>query len=342
MTTSSFYPEGEALPLPSFQSYEAIKKARDEETKMYAEDSWQLNEAHDRWVLETTALAVNQVQNERGRAPAHFAFFLMGSAGRKEQGLFSDQDHGIVFEGGEEEAGQEYFLALGAEIREGMAVVGYPRCEGKVMASHPRWCHSRDGWKHQIEQWVETDTWESLRHLLTFIDARPLFGKAELLEAVKQYVFHLVKEQPKLLKRLSQNISYLHQGVNAFGQLLPDEKGPYAGSIHLKDVGFFPYVHAMRLLAIREGVLETPTLERMQKTADVYPFAVEKAYHFKNLLRLRAAFSTQQHTYEDVHYIPVDALSKEQRQELKAAVKEGKSLFQHTKKLAESGENKWL
>ncbi|SFP89320.1 DUF294 nucleotidyltransferase-like domain-containing protein [Salibacterium halotolerans] len=342
MTSSSLYPEGEALPLPSFQSYDAIKRARDEETKTYAEDSWKLNEAHDRWVLETTALAVKQVENERGRAPAHFAFFLMGSAGRKEQGVFSDQDHGIVFEGGEEEDGRDYFLALGAEIREGMAAVGYPRCEGKVMASHPRWCHSREGWKQQIEEWVETDTWSTFRHLLTFIDARPLFGRAGLLTDVKNHVFRLVEEQPKLLRRLSQNISYLHQGVNAFGQLLPDEKGPYAGSIHLKDVGFFPYVHAMRLLAIKEGILKTPTLERMRRTAEIYPFAADKERHFNNLLKLRSAFAAQQHTYEDVHYIPVDALNREQKQELKAAVKEGKSLFQHTKKLAESGENKWL
>ncbi|MGY4688256.1 DUF294 nucleotidyltransferase-like domain-containing protein [Salibacterium sp. K-3] len=341
MRSSSFYLEEEALPLPSFQSYEEIKKARDEETKRYAHDSWQLNEAHDRWVLETTALAVDRVQNERGIPPAHFVFFVMGSAGRKEQGIFSDQDHGIVFEDGREAASQDYFLALGAELREGMAVVGYPRCEGKVMASQPRWCRSREAWKTQIEQWVEADKWETLRHLLTFIDARPLVGKTELLEDVKQHVFHLVAEQPKLLTRLSQNISYLRQGVNAFGQLLPDEKGPYAGSIHIKDIGFFPYVHAMRLLSIKEGILETPTLERMQKTADAYPFAADREKHFKNLLEIRSAFADKQQSYEDVHYIPIDALTKDQKQKLKAAVKEGKTLFQHTKKLAESGENEW-
>ncbi|MFZ4454061.1 DUF294 nucleotidyltransferase-like domain-containing protein [Salibacterium aidingense] len=337
MVSSSFHQEEDYLPPPSFQSYEEIKRARDKETREIAKHSWQLNEAHDKWVLETTALAVKHVKSERGTAPAHFVFFLMGSAGRKEQGVFSDQDHGIVFEG-KDDIYQEYFLALGAEIREGMAIVGYPRCEGKVMASHPRWCHGKENWKAQIDQWVKEDKWAALRHLLTFIDARPLIGKGKLLKEVKDYVFYLVEEEPYLLTRLSQNISYLHQGVNAFGKLLPDEKGPYAGSLHIKDVGFFPFVHAMRLLAIKEGVHETSTLDRIQKIAEIYPFAEGKENSFKELLKLRADFAEKQNSYNDVHYIPIDELTKTQKQRLKSALKEGKHLFQQTKKLVESGE----
>ncbi|WP_125563590.1 DUF294 nucleotidyltransferase-like domain-containing protein, partial [Salibacterium salarium] len=280
---------------------------------------------------------VKHVQSERGTAPAHFVFFLMGSAGRQEQGIYSDQDHGIVFDG-DDTTHQEYFLTLGAEIREGMAVVGYPRCEGKVMASHPRWCHGKTDWKHQIDQWVQEDTWGTLRHLLTFIDARALAGQEELLVDVKNYVFSHIEKNSDLLKRLSENISYLHQGVNAFGQLLPDEKGAFAGSIHIKDVGFFPYVHAMRLLAIKEGLHDSSTLRRIQKTADKYAFVENKEEHFQHLLQLRSDFSKKQQTYEDVHYIPVHELTKRQKQMLKSAVKEGKTLFQRTKKLIESGE----
>ncbi|RSL30656.1 hypothetical protein D7Z54_25190 [Salibacterium salarium] len=262
---------------------------------------------------------------------------MMGSAGRQEQGIFSDQDHGIVFEGDDADY-QEYFLTLGAEIREGMAIVGYPRCEGKVMASHSRWCHGKSGWEDQIDGWIHEDTWETLRHLLTFIDARALVGKRELLADVKNYVFSHIESNANLLKRLSENISYIHQGINAFGQLLPDEKGPYAGSIHMKDVGFFPYVHASRLLAIKEGLHDTSTIRRIRHVADKYAFVKNKAEHFQYLLELRTDFSNKQQTYEDVHYIPVAQLTKKQKQRLKSAIKEGKTLFQQTKKLVESGE----
>ncbi|RSL29328.1 hypothetical protein D7Z54_31740, partial [Salibacterium salarium] len=71
MEPSFFKKKGDNLPLPSFHSYEEIREARVQETKQAANDSWQLNEAHDRWVLETTALAVKHVQSERGTAPAH-------------------------------------------------------------------------------------------------------------------------------------------------------------------------------------------------------------------------------------------------------------------------------
>ncbi len=83
------------------------------------------------------------------------------------------------------------------------------------MASHPRWCHSVDGWKEQIDGWIETDTWETLRHLLTFVDARTLIGEAGFLEEIKSYVFQKAEENPALLKRMSENTSYLHKGVNA-------------------------------------------------------------------------------------------------------------------------------
>ncbi len=339
MKFSPSFEEGALLP-PSFDSYQAIKKARENETNQVAEDPEQLNEAHDRWVLETTALAVHRLESERGQVPAHFTFFVMGSSGRKEQALWSDQDHGIIFNG-KDESYQDYFLSLGEEIREGMAIVGYPRCEGKVMASHPRWCHGINEWRQQVDEWLEKDKWETFRHLLTFIDSRVLIGEEKLLADIKEHVFLKVSSDPRLLERLAENTSYLHQGTNAFGKLLPEEKGPYTGSLHIKDVGFFPYVHAMRLLAIKEGLHDTSTLQRMEKTVDKYSFVNGKIEYFKALLDLRASFWKYHQTYEDVHYVPVDRLTKDQKKTLKAAVKEGKHLFQQTRKLVESGEGLW-
>ncbi|MFB4163602.1 DUF294 nucleotidyltransferase-like domain-containing protein [Alteribacillus sp. JSM 102045] len=340
MTSSASYKEEEFLLPPSFDRYEDIKSAREKESVKVAGDPVRLNEAHDHWVLETLSLAVHRVKSERGPVPAHFAFFVMGSSGRKEQALWSDQDHGIVFDG-KDASFQDYFLFLGEELREGMAVVGYPRCEGKVMASHPRWCHGLNEWKKQVDVWIENDRWESYRHLLTFIDARMLAGKKQLLADIKEHIFFKVSESSRILERLAENTSYLHQGTNAFGKLLPEEKGPYAGSLHIKDVGFFPYVHAMRLLAIKEGIHTSSTLERMNKTAEKYPFVRGKIEYFHALLDLRASFWKSHQTYEDVHYVPVHQLTKEQKKTLKTAVKEGKHLFQQTKKSVESGEGIW-
>ncbi|RKD68120.1 CBS domain-containing protein [Sinobaca qinghaiensis] len=338
MTKSSVSPQEGKGPLsPSYESYEDIKQLKESQVNEIAEDPMKLNDAHDEWIKETIALAIQKVESERGPSPAHFAFFLMGSAGRKEQATFSDQDHGIVFDGSDEEH-QSYFLKVGEEIREGMAHVGYPRCEGKVMASHPRWCHSIDGWKEQIDGWIETDTWETLRHLLTFVDARTLVGETEFLEEIKNHVFQKAQENPSLLKRMSENTSYLHKGVNAFGRLLPEDKGAYTGSMHIKDVGFFPYVHAMRLLAIKESIQEAGTASRMDQTSEKYPFVQGKKDHFNHMLDLRASFSKKQKTYDDVHYVPIEELDKDEKQQLKKALKEGKNLFQQTKKHMESGD----
>ncbi|SDH90038.1 CBS domain-containing protein [Alteribacillus persepolensis] len=323
--------------LPSYQTYDEIRWNREREYKQAADNIKRLNDAHDRWMTETISLAVEKVEREQGRVPAPFTFVVMGSAGRREQAIWSDQDHGLIFMGSNMMY-KEYFLRLGEEIREGMAAVGYPRCEGKVMASHPRWCHSAGEWKEQIDDWIQKDEWATLRHLLTFIDARALLGERMLLNRVKSYVFQQIAGNPCLLGRLAENTSRLQQATNAFGKLLTEEKGPYTGFLHIKDVGLFPYIHAMRLLAMKEGIHETSTLERMKQTAAQYPFVHAKIQPFYTLLNLRASFWEHHRTYEDVHYIPVRTLSKDRKKRIKTALQQGKQLFQQTKKVIESGE----
>ncbi|MGZ9236120.1 MAG: DUF294 nucleotidyltransferase-like domain-containing protein, partial [Anaerolineales bacterium] len=87
--------------------------------------------------------------DDLGIPPAPFALIAMGSQGRQEQTLVTDQDNGIIFVPPEDtdpkEAG-EYFLRLGQQVCDGLNQAGYPFCRGGVMASNPRWCRSLADW----------------------------------------------------------------------------------------------------------------------------------------------------------------------------------------------------
>ncbi|SER36043.1 CBS domain-containing protein [Gracilibacillus ureilyticus] len=312
--------------------YEEIKLFR--ERYIHKQKDYQsLNTFHDRLTWQTINTAIQKVEEEQGKSPAPFAFFVMGSAGRCEQSVWTDQDHGIVYRGGSDE--KDYFLELGEEIAAGLEVIGYPRCEGKVMASEPMWTHSTDNWINQVEKWLEEATWQSLRHFSTFFDSRVVIGESSLLDEIKRSTFNFLDNNPEVYRRLIDNVSFLRKGIGIFGQLLPEQSGPMTGSIHLKTTTFFPYVNSLRLLALMDHHLRASTVDRFIYLKENYPFLIEYEDQFKRLLEFRYEHTRLARNYEEVHYVSLAKLSKSDKQELKQFMKSGAELFEKTKSLIE-------
>lgn len=214
------------------KSYREIRQWRDEHIQKVWDDSKKLNECHDMVMKATVQKAIGKIESEYGPAPAHFTFFLTGSGGRSEQLIWSDQDHGLIFAG--EEVAQPYFLQLGKEISSGLNIVGYKFCDGNVMASNPKWCHSVEEWKKQICDWLSMASFETLRYFTTFFDARALVGDPDAVNSLKDYAFQKLKEEPYLYVRLLDNISHVKKGIGVLGQLLPSLEGKNHAQLNLK------------------------------------------------------------------------------------------------------------
>ncbi|MDC3411948.1 DUF294 nucleotidyltransferase-like domain-containing protein [Terrihalobacillus insolitus] len=320
-------------------SYAEIRKWREQKITNVSTNHEALNTFHDELIKQSVKLAMKNVQSEWGDPPAPFAFFLMGSAGRFEQSVWSDQDHGIVFEGGD--TLKPYFLKLGEEIVDGLVQVGYELCDGKVMSSYPLWCQSVTKWKEQITTWLHQDRWDSLRHFSTFFDSRVLIGESSLLKEMKQESFYVLEENPRLFTRLAENVGFIKKGIGFFGQLLPEQHGEYSGGIHLKQTVFFPYVNSLRLLALHERIYVPSTLSRFKGLPDKYQNIKSYEKNFIELLDFRLHLKKDAHNYQEVHHIAKKALSKEERQELKWMMKKGYKLFSETKKIIENECSTW-
>ncbi|WLR46371.1 DUF294 nucleotidyltransferase-like domain-containing protein [Halobacillus litoralis] len=318
-----------------FKTYEEIRVWREEMIESVSKDHFQLNAFHDQLIHHTFHLAKAKVEREQGPPPAPFAFFLMGSAGRYEQSLWSDQDHGILFDGNEEH--QDYYLSLGEEIREGMAIVGYERCEGNVMASNPLWCQSVEMFTLQISKWLKEAEWQSLRHFLIFFDSRVLVGESELLLNVKETSFAVINEEPELLTRLMDNVNYVKKGVGVFGQLLPDYSGEKKGHFNLKQTVYFPYINALRILSLFQHVASSSTLSRFEELRSLYPSLSEYEKGFRQFLQQRLELKKNAENYQHVHVIKVEQLSKEEKQQLKKQVKRAQKLHQMAKTIIKEG-----
>ncbi|CAH2716211.1 hypothetical protein BACCIP111895_03395 [Neobacillus rhizosphaerae] len=303
--------------------------------KMVFRDHFKLNDLHDEIIKKVLEIAMIQVSTHYGSLPSPFSFFVMGSAGRQEQSVWSDQDHGIIYLNQGDEL-KSYFLALGKEISKGLYHAGYPYCDGGVMASNPYWCKSITEWQQQITKWMLESSWETIRYLLIFLDGRSVYGESEYVERLKNHIYQTANKEHLITKSLS-NTLYFKKGINMLGKLLVETHGQHSGSLNIKEVGLFPYVNAVRLLSIKERKQETSTLLRLEKLSETWFPADGKEFYqqqFLKLLNYRLWFGDQT-DYDSGHYLAINRLTKEQTKEVKDIIKNGTALFNNVRRLLE-------
>ncbi|MEK5208057.1 DUF294 nucleotidyltransferase-like domain-containing protein [Psychrobacillus sp. FSL H8-0510] len=318
------------------ETYESIREWKELNITNFLDDIVSLNDFHDRVMLKVLEVASKKM--EIGSAPCDFSWFITGSGGRLEQGLISDQDHGVIYEKSNA-VNDLYFQVFGAEISKGLYEVGYPYCEGKVMSSNPMWCKSFDNWCAQLQEWVKDESWETIRYLQIFYDARVLHGKGEFMHQLKSFIYEYQLQHPILLSRFSANVEHVKNVIGPVGQLLVERHGLYHGCVNLKYSGFLPYVNAIRLLSIKEGVMETSTLARMNKLIKMQKYRSLLKYsdrNFVDLLTYRLSLS-QVDSYSDTHYLHIEELNKTEQKGIKRIIKGGIKLHREVIAMTKKG-----
>ncbi|WP_066054993.1 DUF294 nucleotidyltransferase-like domain-containing protein [Robertmurraya korlensis] len=318
-------------------SYESIKLWKETHLAEHMSNSESLNKFHDEVMMKVFETASARMKSE---PPCSFVWFITGSGGRLEQGLISDQDHGIVFQQANQEA-SHYFSKLGNELSFGLQIVGYPLCEGKVMSSNPLWCQDAASWNKQVVSWMEESSWVSIRNLQIFYDARNLVGDIDLLYQLKEVIHEYCDSHPKFLGRLFENVKHVKKTIGPLGQIIVEEKGIHAGAIDLKYSAFIPYVNAVRLLAWKEGVFETSTIGRLRELNKLAKYEELSQYqeNFSQLLQFRLDHLSLTSSYDDSHYLYVKKLSKDNQKLIKKILKDGKKLQQYVQRMIEKGGN---
>ncbi|WP_226619955.1 DUF294 nucleotidyltransferase-like domain-containing protein [Cytobacillus firmus] len=322
----------------TFNSYQSLKTWKEEQILKYRSDISALNDFHDIIMKAVIRMALERTKKIERPSSWKFAWFTMGSSGRREQGFLSDQDHGLVFESGAAEA-EKYFLELGEEVSKGLQAVGYPFCEGNVMSSNPLWCKSLSEWKEQIHAWMQEESLQTIRNLHIFYDSRVLAGEEEYIAELKSFIHVNLQKSPHLLTRMVETSMHMKKSVGPFGQLLAEEKGSHQGELDLKYAAFIPYVNAVRILAVKEGILDTSTIARMNKIMNINGYGGLGKYrnNFAVLLKWRLQSYRQTDAYDDTHYIQLKTLSLSERNELKDILKDAKKLHQFVVRTIQKG-----
>ncbi|WP_438448608.1 DUF294 nucleotidyltransferase-like domain-containing protein [Gorillibacterium sp. sgz5001074] len=301
-----------------------------------------INGIHDRLIRFAVSEAERELaESGLGAPPVRYAMLLFGSGGRREQTMWSDQDNGLIYENpapGLAEQVRLYFETLGSLIVEKLFRLGYPPCEGNVMCNQPLWAQSVDGWRSTLDAWMEDPNWENIRYLLIVGDMRCIHGDHELAGVLKERMHERVAGSRELLGALLRNTLRRKVSLGVLGNLIPERFGEDMGGIDIKYGAYIPLVNAIRLLAIRHGLLESGTLDRIgamqRRGLEEEKLTVDWRNAFDTVLRLRSLTSSK---LEDGYYqssgvLPGALLTKSRKQELKAALRTGQKLHKYVEK----------
>lgn len=181
--------------------------------------------------------------------PCAFAFFQIGSLGRTEQLLLSDQDNALVFEE-DSPTNQAYFMQLGNAIVENIKHLGYEYCPAKMMANQPEWNQSLEQWKTTFQNWIQSPSEHSVMLSQIFFDIGFISGEVTLTKKLAEHIENLLHNNSLFKAYLGKEATNFPPAFNLFKQWTTENIENNANAFDLKLKVIMPLVNAIRLLAL--------------------------------------------------------------------------------------------
>lgn len=185
------------------------------------------------------------------------ALIVMGSEGRGEQILKTDQDNGLIL--GDHQDWPRCQQDAN-RFTETLLTLGYPPCPGKIMVSNPQWVGTQSQWRERIYDWAGDAGGEGMIHITTLVDAHCVAGSSHLLDQIRQILFDRCSDDDVFLRHFARPILQFATPLNLFGSLKKPQHG-----IDIKKGALFPLVHGVRAMALQCRIEETSTLARLEK-----------------------------------------------------------------------------
>ncbi len=270
---------------------------------------------------------------EHGVALDRVCWLALGSEGREEQTIASDQDNGLVV-ADEFEPQVETLRRFAQSVNEALDACGYPLCKGGIMAGNPKWCLTLSQWKALFEGWIERGDPQSLLNANIFFDFRPLAGDASLAHVLRDHVTPRAAAVPRFLKQMSDNALRNGPPHSWTAGVLETLFSREATVVDLKMNGTAPFVDAARLLALANGIRATGTVQRFEALASQGAAPPDEvrgwidSFQFFQSLRLRAQHGDPAGDGGNPNALDTRTLSGLDRRILKEAFREASRLQQ--------------
>ncbi len=205
-----------------------------------------------------TIKLIKQAIAEIGEPPAPFVFLALGSEGRREQTLATDQDNAIVFNPPNkdtEEQCQEYFLLLGSKVCSWLSMAGYPLCVGNVMAMNPEWCMSLENWKIKVNDWITNPNPQEVLNTSIFFDFRAIYGNQNIVTEIQDFYKKLLEDNSIFFFNFAKSI------LNIKVPAIDENDWKSSSSFDIK-LPILALTSIARLWSLKHSISERNTTER--------------------------------------------------------------------------------
>lgn len=260
---------------------------------------------------------------EIGDAPVHYCWVALGSQGRLESGLQSDQDNALLISDDVTPGQMAWFGDLAQRVVDGLVRCGFPLCPGDMMASNPQWRVPLRTWGGYFAQWMNAPEPDALLNAQTFFDMRPVHGDRTLYERLQGSVIPRAPQATRFLAYLAKQAQRFEPPLGLFRDFVTSDGT--GGKIDLKSGGIAPVVQIARLAALSKGGAQLNTNDRLKAASTSNAMSEEKsadltdAFEFISYIRLQHQVRQLRKGEQADNLIDPDTLSSFERRHLKEA-----------------------
>ncbi len=248
------------------------------------------------------------------------AFIVMGSEGREEQIVKTDQDNALIVRSAED---LELFREPMLKLNEDLINLGFPKCRGNIMVSNEEWRRDINSYKALIKEWTYSFDPKILQNLSIFLDAKYVSGNEEYLIELRKYLYDSFHNRDDVLAHIAKAVLNFETPLSFFSGFVLQKE--HSNRLDLKKGGIFALVHGVRTLSLEYAINETNTIERIKELNNKgvidKTFATELIESFDTLSSIRLQATLEAKDTGESNYINPKKLSKIQRDLLKDSFK---------------------
>ena len=257
-----------------------------------------------------------------------FAFVVLGSEGRREQTLTTDQDNAIIYADDLSVEEIDEIEAFSEKLIDSLIEIGVPPCPGGIMAKNKFWRRSFSEWAKVLETWLTNPLPEHILNGSMFFDLRTIYGDPALEKGLREILVRRLKDEKMFLTRSAANVNRFKPPLGLLGGIKTEHDEEHRGQVDVKKAGIFAITEGVKALAMEAGVMSGGTRERIKELMDKEVLTqkladdLEASYNFLVFLRMRCQVDNIRAGKQPDNYITLSKLNHMEKGRLKIAFEE--------------------
>jgi CBS domain-containing protein len=261
------------------------------------------------------------------RLPEGAAYLALGSEGRGEQTLRTDQDSAVVYVDTMPPEKLQEIERFSVRLVDALEEIGVPRCPGNTMASNPLWRRSITDWKRLLDQWITMPTPEHMVNFGMFQDQRVLYGDETLGQQLHDHILTAVRHNAFFLPNMARHVVRFPPPLGMFSRIKVERRGENRGKVDIKKAGIFAITVGSTLLALEAGIVGGSTWDKLEligKRGGIAPGDLEnidESFTFLVQLRLQRQLRALSNGGKPTNHVDPLIMTDKERDKFRQALK---------------------